>query len=310
MARAGESGRAGVRRSTAPSRGTGGARAAADAVRAELRRRLEPSLATAGFDLEDISVTRAGARSVVRVVVDRDGGIDLDAVADASRLVSAVLDGEDVGTGGAGGTGGSGGAAGGSGASPISGAYVLEVTSPGVDRPLVEPRHWRRAVGRLVVVRRADGVEVEGRVLSADDEGADLAVPTAPARRGRPVRRRIERVVYATVARAAVQVEFGSATDADGDTDVDADAGAELPAGADLGLDAESDVDLDEGLEDDDGLEDEDEDDEDEGGPEDEYGAAGGGAPAASAADEVVEDHGAVDTEAGLIGRPGKEMNR
>ncbi|WP_026240116.1 ribosome maturation factor RimP [Parafrankia discariae] len=301
MARAGESGRAGVRRSTAPSRGTGGARAAADAVRAQLRSRLEPSLATAGFDLEDLSVTRAGARSVVRVVVDRDGGIDLDAVADASRLVSAVLDGED------GGSGGTGGAAG-SGASPISGPYVLEVTSPGVDRPLVEPRHWLRAVGRLVEVRRADGVEVTGRVLSADDEGADLAVPTAPARRGRPVRRRVERVVYSAVARAAVQVEFGSAADGDtGDTDTDTDT--DTGAGVDLDLDSESDFDLDDELDDDDEPQDG-EEPADEDGPEDEDGATDGGAPAASAAGEVEEDHGAVDTEAGLIGRTGKEMNR
>nr|MDT0666278.1 ribosome maturation factor RimP [Micromonospora sp. DSM 115978] len=74
-------------------------------------------------------MTKAGARSVVRVVVDRDGGIDLDAVAEASRLVSAVLD---------------------EGRGPLPGAYVLEVTSPGVDRPLTRPRHWQRAVGRLV----------------------------------------------------------------------------------------------------------------------------------------------------------------
>ena len=159
-------------------------------------------------------------------MVDRDGGIDLDQVADASRLVSAILDeAENTAGRGAGSSDTSSGDAGSGEAGPgeagdtevgdfgLTGPYVLEVTSPGVDRPLTEPRHWRRAVGRLVLVRRQDGTTVEGRVLSADEEGADLAVPTGPPRRGRPVRRRIQRVVYGEVARATVQVEFGSAAD-------------------------------------------------------------------------------------------------
>jgi ribosome maturation factor RimP len=179
-----------------------------------LRGRLGPGLAAAGFDLEDVTVARAGSRSVVRVVVDRDGGIDLDAVADASRIVSGLLDPDGDDAGGESADGGEGGGStGASTRAPLSGPYVLEVTSPGVDRPLSEPRHWRRATGRLVAVRRADGAEVEGRVLSADDEGADLAVPTGPARRGRPVRKRVERITYGEVARATVQVEFGSATE-------------------------------------------------------------------------------------------------
>ncbi|WP_066071193.1 ribosome maturation factor RimP [Frankia sp. EI5c] len=290
MARAEDSGRAGVRRPTAPSRGTGrtqkaagGNRAATEAMRAELRRRLEPRLAAEGFDLEDVAVSRAGSRSVVRVVVDRDGGIDLDAVADASRLVSAVLDDE---TGDGAGGEGAGAAAGGG---PLGGAYVLEVTSPGVDRPLVEPRHWRRAVGRLVLVRRADGDEVEGRVLSADDEGADLAVPSGPARRGRPPRTRLERVVYGTVTRATVQVEFGSAADHEaaeqGTADeehTDHDDAPDVGAGDDASLDVEAAPD----------------------------GTGGVGGPAASTTGGAEEDHEAVGAEASAAGQNGKEMNR
>jgi len=163
-------------------------------VAPRLRDALASVLAAAEFDLEDVAVTRAGARSLVRVVVDRDGGIDLDAVAEASRLVSDALDAAEAG-----------------GEPLTGGAYVLEVTSPGVDRPLTAPRHWRRAVGRLVTVRGVDGAEVSGRVLSADESGADLAVPTGPARRGRPPRRTVTRVTFEWVARATVEVEFSAA---------------------------------------------------------------------------------------------------
>jgi len=116
---------------------------------------LEPVVIAAGYDLEDVSVTAAGRRSVVRVVVDGDGGVDLDAVAEVSRVVSAVLDESDVmGTA----------------------SYVLEVTSPGVDRPLTQLRHWRRAVGRLVSVAVDDTGTVVGRVRDADDAGVTLDI--------------------------------------------------------------------------------------------------------------------------------------
>ncbi|MCK9898587.1 ribosome maturation factor RimP [Parafrankia colletiae] len=322
MARTGDSGRAGVRRPTAPSRGTGrtqasagGGRAAAaaanEAARVELRRRLEPALAAEGFDLEDVAVSRAGSRSVVRVAVDREGGIDLDAVAAASRLVSAALD--DEAEDGAGG--------------PLAGPYVLEVTSPGVDRPLLAPRHWRRAVGRVVLVRRSDGGDVEGRVLSADDEGADLAVPTGPARRGRPARTRVERVVYGTVTRATVQVEFGSAADAD---QHDREAGGDTVVGpgdvTDTDLDDSEDFDDADDSDDTDDFDDVDDahDSDDADGVDDPRGVAGaataeggvGGVVAAEAGhtashpDELVQDHGAVGAVAGPSGRDGKEMNR
>src|SRR3954451_21966512 len=99
--------------------------------RQRVRDALDPLVTAAGYDLEDVSVTAAGRRSVVRVIVDRDGGVDLDAVAEVSRALSAGLDESDV-----------------MGEAP----YVLEVSSPGVDRALTEPRHWRRAIGRRVRV--------------------------------------------------------------------------------------------------------------------------------------------------------------
>jgi len=115
-----------------------------------LRELVEPVVVAAGYDLETVSVSRAGRRSVVRVVVDSDAGVDLDAVAELSRAVSAVLDEADP-----------------LGEQP----YVLEVTSPGVDRPLTEPRHWRRNVGRKVRTG-----EREGRIREVTDDGVILDV--------------------------------------------------------------------------------------------------------------------------------------
>ncbi|KPM57201.1 ribosome maturation factor RimP [Frankia sp. R43] len=328
MARAGNSGRAEVRRPTASSRGTGRAqtaggspaagesRAAADAIRAQLRGRLEPRLAAAGFDLEDVTVARAGSRSVVRVVVDRDEGIDLDAVADASRIVSAALDEDEQGSAAEPGDAAGARPPSGSGAGPLGGPYVLEVTSPGVDRPLVEPRHWRRAVGRLVLVRRADGSEVEGRVLSAGDDGADLAIPTGVARRGRPARTRLERVVYSTVTRATVQVEFGAPAGSEpggsGENEGEAATGSHA---ADLEPEIEDvdDVDDLDDVEDLDDFEDvEDLDDSDAADEAVEHLGADGADPTDGTADtdETAEDHDAVGAEAGRGGRNSKEMNR
>src|SRR3954465_1150761 len=111
--------------------------ASAAQAREHLLDLLGPVVAGAGYDLEDVAVSAAGRRSLVRVTVDADGGIDLDAVAVISRLVSDAPDADATPTG-----------------SPraLANAYVLEVSSPGVDRPLTEPRHWRRATGRLVRV--------------------------------------------------------------------------------------------------------------------------------------------------------------
>lgn len=137
---------------------------------------LRPVVAAAGLDLEDVEVVPAGRRRLLRVVVDADGGVDLDRVAAISTAVSGALDRADA-----------------MGASP----YVLEVTSPGVDRPLREPRHWRRARGRLVAARLATGEQVTGRVAGVGDDGVELDVDgTARSYR------------WAELATGQVQVEF------------------------------------------------------------------------------------------------------
>ena len=152
---------------------------AASTVR--LRELLAPDVMTAGYDLEDVSVTAAGKRSVVRVVVDKDGGVTLDDIADVSRTISDVLDTLDA-------------------REPdlLGATYVLEVSSPGVDRPLTAPRHWRRNARRLVTATLREGVPVTGRVLVADDQGVTLEVAGAE-----------QRLAYADIVRGNVQVEFG-----------------------------------------------------------------------------------------------------
>jgi ribosome maturation factor RimP len=153
---------------------------------------IEPVVDRAGYDLEELVVTPAGRRSVVRVVVDRDQGVTLDDIAEVSRAVSEVLDANDDGMG----------------RTP----YVLEVTSPGVDRPLTEHRHWRRNIGRLVtvVVGPAGGTdEVTGRITGVDDAGVVLAVEarSKPGAKKRPPTPRL--VPWAELGAGRVQVEFG-----------------------------------------------------------------------------------------------------
>lgn len=153
----------------------------ADGRRDRLVEMLAPVVAGAGLDLEDLEIVPAGRRRLLRVVVDRDGGVSLDDVAEVSQGVSTALDSSEA---------------------MGSGAYVLEVTSPGVDRPLTLPRHWRRAAGRLVKVATDDGAEVTGRVLSAADDSVVLDVDGDE--------RRLE---FAAIGKGKVQVEFRRADD-------------------------------------------------------------------------------------------------
>ena len=156
----------------------------------QVRDLLDPAVSALGYDLEDVQISQAGRRSVIRVIVDKDGGIDLDAVAEASRAISTALDDAEQ-----------------SGAAPDTGPYVLEVSSPGVDRPLTAPRHWRRNIGRLVVVT-ASGAAVTGRITAVDDDGVAL-----------DIRGRARTVPFAALGPGKVQVEFSRIDDADLDDD-------------------------------------------------------------------------------------------
>lgn len=159
-----------------------------DRLGGALRDLLEPLVSEAGFEIEDIEVGIAGRRHAVKVVVDRpdaadtdrDGaGVGLDAIALLSRAAAAELDAHEH---------------------LIEGSYTLEMTSPGVDRPLTRPRHWRRARLRLASIRLTDGSELQARIGAAGESGVQVATTGK-----RPALRELD---YGEVAHAQVQVEF------------------------------------------------------------------------------------------------------
>lgn len=143
---------------------------------AQLHGVLEPIVNDAGFELDELDVRIAGRRHTVKVVVDSESGVGLDDIAMLSRAASATLDQHEH---------------------LIAGSYTLEVTSPGVDRPLTQLRHWKRAYLRLVAVRLKDGATFTGRVGRPDGDSVTVLVDG---------KRRVVR--YADVAHAAVEVEF------------------------------------------------------------------------------------------------------
>ena len=148
-----------------------------------------PLAGAVGLVVEDVTVSPAGRRRVLRVTVDlpedRTGGVPMEAVTQASQAISAALDGSDV-----------------MGGSP----YVLEVSSPGIDRPLTERRHWSRARGRLVTAQLADGGEATGRLVAVDDAGVTID--------GRSP------LAWDEVRKGRIEIEFNRVADADlGDED-------------------------------------------------------------------------------------------
>ncbi len=134
---------------------------------------IAPILADLGLDLYDLD----HAGGVLRVVVDRPGGVDMTAIADATRLISRELDHTD----------------------PIPGRYQLEVTSPGLERTLRTPAHFRGAVGAVIKVRTHGHVEgerrAEGTLSAADDDG--ITIITVDSSEPGP-----RRLAYADIERA------------------------------------------------------------------------------------------------------------
>lgn len=147
-----------------------------------LRQLLEPLVSSQDLDLEEIEVASVGRKRVLRVVIDSDDGVDLDRIAEVSRLLSAKLDESDA---------------------MGEGEYDLEVGSPGAERALTERRHYLRAVDRLVKFQLTEGGELTARILTVDDEGLDLEVPGVKGRKATS-----RRLAFAEIDKARVQVEF------------------------------------------------------------------------------------------------------
>jgi len=140
---------------------------------------VEPVVRDLGLELYDVEVAGSGRAKVVRVLVDRDGGVDLDTVGKAAQHISPVLDAEAM-------------------ARVLPGPYALEVSSPGVERPLRRPDHFRRAVGSTVSVKAA-GRRVRGVLTSADDDAFVIVRDDNTE----------ERVPYADAAQVRTVFEWG-----------------------------------------------------------------------------------------------------
>lgn len=137
---------------------------------------VEPVVSGAGLDLEDIGIEKVGRREKLSVIVDADGGVSLDAIAEVSSALSAALD--DAGE-------------------VASSSYVLEVSSPGVDRPLTLPRHWRRNRSRLVAVDLKDDSSLTGRIVDSGESSVTIEVDGDQ-----------RDIPFDSIGRAIVQVEF------------------------------------------------------------------------------------------------------
>lgn len=151
-------------------------------VQEKVRATVEPVLAPLDVELVDVELVGSGAARVLRLAVDRDGGVDLDLIAELSGLASRALDADD----------------------PIPGRYTLEVSSPGVERTLRSPVHFRRVLGETVSVKTHDEVDGarrhQGVMTDVDDEGITLEVDGAPRRLG-----------FDQVAQARTVFEWGPA---------------------------------------------------------------------------------------------------
>ena len=194
-----------------------------DTMAGKLRSLIAAVVTESGFDLEELVEQRIGSRVLLRVVVDGEEGISLDEIATVSQAVSDALDQAERTEPG------------------VLGeqAYDLELSSPGVGRPLTLPRHWRRARGRLVKATAKGEGELTGRVLSSTDEEVTLLV-SAVRKPGQKPAESERTFGYADLSKAKVQVEFNRAAfeaieaelaaggkDEGGDEDGDDDGGDE-----------------------------------------------------------------------------------
>ena len=138
----------------------------------EISAAITPALTALGFYLEDLNISSAGKRSLLTVIVDADRHLSLDEVTQATKAISEIV--ENI---------------------PALGAtpFTLEVTSPGVDRPLTKPRHWRKNINRLVKIILQDGKEIKGRIKSASEISATID--------------EVE-ISYADIKRANLEIEF------------------------------------------------------------------------------------------------------
>jgi ribosome maturation factor RimP len=150
------------------------------ALKDQISQHITPALHQAGYFLEDVNLVSPGQHRIVTVIVDGESALNLDQVTIASKLVSELLDDASF-----------------MGETP----FTLEVTSPGIDRPLTLPRHFAKNNDRLLKVTKADGTVVIGRILSNTDMDVTLSVTE---------KKEVKEVAIplADIKRAQVEIEF------------------------------------------------------------------------------------------------------
>lgn len=155
------------------------------ALKDQISELVTPAVSDAGFYLEDVHIATPGSHRIVTCIVDGDSSLNLDQVTSVSRIISELLDEAAF-----------------MGETP----FTLEVTSPGVDRPLTAPRHFKKNVDRLLKVIKVDGSEVIGRILSNTDQDVTLTVTSKKETRE-------EVVALVDIKRAVVEIEFNRKDD-------------------------------------------------------------------------------------------------
>jgi len=155
------------------------------ALKDQISELVTPAVSDLGFYLEDVHVATPGSHRIVTCIVDGDASLNLDQVTSVSRVISELLD-EAVFMG--------------------ETPFTLEVTSPGVDRPLTQPRHFAKNADRLLKIVKVDGSEVTGRILSNTDHSVTLTVT---------LKKEVteQTVPLADIKRAVVEIEFNRKDD-------------------------------------------------------------------------------------------------
>jgi ribosome maturation factor RimP len=155
------------------------------ALKDQISELVTPAVSDQGFYLEDVHVATPGSHRIVTCIVDGDASLNLDQVTTVSRVISELLDEAAF-----------------MGETP----FTLEVTSPGVDLPLTQPRHFAKNIDRLLKIVKLDGSEVTGRILSNTDHDVTLTVAVK--------KETLEQTVsLSEIKRAVVEIEFNRKDD-------------------------------------------------------------------------------------------------
>jgi ribosome maturation factor RimP len=155
------------------------------ALKDQISELVTPAVSDLGFYLEDVHIATPGNHRIVTCIVDGDASLNLDQVTSVSRVISELLDEAAF-----------------MGETP----FTLEVTSPGVDRPLTQPRHFAKNADRLLKIIKLDGSEVTGRILSNTDHDVTLTVLIKKESTE-------QTVLLSDIKRAVVEIEFNRKDD-------------------------------------------------------------------------------------------------